>query len=139
VKGPVIPDEAKLGGWDRVLVDAPCSGLGTLRRNPEARWRLSAKTVDTYPSDQLSLLVTYAPLVAMGGRLIYATCSVLREENDDVIERFLRERPGFVVMPLKEIWGKERAAKLGDETFLRLLPHIHDTDGFFAAVLRRVA
>jgi 16S rRNA (cytosine967-C5)-methyltransferase len=137
VKGADLPAEAKLEGWDRVLVDAPCSGLGTLRRNPEARWRLTAKTVDGYPSDQLSLLVTYAPLVAKGGRLVYATCSVLREENDGVIERFLRERPDFVVMPLKEIWGKQRASQVGDGTFLRLLPHVHDTDGFFTAVLRR--
>src|ERR1019366_10199245 len=91
--------------------------------------------VDAFPADQLALLIAYAPLVASGGRLIYATCSVLREENDAVVERFLRERPDFVVMPLKEIWGKARAAALGDETFLRLLPHVHDTDGFFAAVL----
>jgi 16S rRNA (cytosine967-C5)-methyltransferase len=137
VNGPELPGEAKLGAWDRVLVDAPCSGLGTLRRNPEARWRLSPKAVDAYPVDQLALLIAYAPLVAIGGRLIYATCSVLREENDAVVERFLRERPDFVVMPLKEIWGKARAAELGDETFLRLLPHVHDTDGFFAAILRR--
>jgi len=137
VNGPELPGEAKLGAWDRVLVDAPCSGLGTLRRNPEARWRLSPKAVDAYPADQLALLIAYAPLVAIGGRLIYATCSVLREENDAVVERFLRERPDFVVMPLKEIWGKPRAAELGDETFLRLLPHVHDTDGFFAAILRR--
>jgi len=138
VRGPGLPDEAKLGAWDRVLVDAPCSGLGTLRRNPEARWRLTQKSVEAYPADQLALLVTYAPLVAVGGRLVYATCSVLREENDAVVERFLHERPGFVVMPLKEIWGKARADELGDGTFLRLLPHVHDTDGFFAAVLRRV-
>jgi 16S rRNA (cytosine967-C5)-methyltransferase len=138
VQGTELPDEARLGAWDRVLVDAPCSGLGTLRRNPEARWRLTPKIVDAYPADQLALLVTYAPLVAEGGRLLYATCSVLREENDEVVARFLQERPGFVVMPLREIWGKERAAALGDGTFLRLLPHVHDTDGFFAAVLRRV-
>ena len=138
VKGTAWPAEAKLGGWDRVLVDAPCSGLGTLRRNPEARWRLTPKVVDAYPADQLALLVTYAPLVAKGGRLVYATCSVLREENDGVIERFLRERTDFVVMPLKEIWGKARAAEVGDGTFLRLLPHVHDTDGFFATVLRRI-
>lgn len=137
VKGAKLPGEAKLEAWDRVLVDAPCSGLGTLRRNPEARWRLDPKAVDGYPPDQLALLVTYAPLVARGGRLVYATCSVLREENDGVVERFLRERPDFVVMPLKEIWGKARAAQVGDETFLRLLPQVHDTDGFFAAVLRR--
>jgi 16S rRNA (cytosine967-C5)-methyltransferase len=137
VHGPVLPLEAKLGAWDRVLVDAPCSGLGTLRRNPEARWRLTPKTVDAFPADQLALLVTYAPLVAIGGRLVYATCSVLRDENDGVVESFLRERPDFVVMPLKEIWGKERALTVGDGTFLRLLPHVHDTDGFFTAVLRR--
>jgi len=63
---------------------------------------------------------------------------VLREENDQVVERFLRERPDFALMPLKEIWGKERAARLGDGSFLRLWPHVHDTDGFFAAALRRV-
>lgn len=138
VLGHALPDEAKLAAWDRVLVDAPCSGLGTLRRNPEARWRLSAKAVDGYPSDQLALLVAYAPLVAEGGRLVYATCSVLREENDGVVERFLRERPDFVLMPVKEIWGKARATQLGDGDVLRLLPHVHDTDGFFAAVLRKV-
>ena len=139
VQGYELPAEAKLGIWDRVLVDAPCSGLGTLRRNPEARWRLSPKAVDKYPADQLALLVAYAPLVAEGGRLIYATCSVLREENDGVIERFLRERSDFVLMPLKEIWGKARASEVGDGNVLRLLPHVHDTDGFFAAVLRRTS
>ncbi len=138
VKPGALPPEAKPGAWERVLVDAPCSGLGTLRRNPEARWRLSPKTVDAYPTAQLALLVAYAPLVAPGGRLVYATCSVLREENDQVVERFLRERPDFALMPLKEIWGKERAARLGDGSFLRLWPHVHDTDGFFAAALRRV-
>ena len=137
VHGYELPPEAKLGIWDRVLVDAPCSGLGTLRRNPEARWRLSPKAVDKYPADQLALLVAYAPLVAVGGRLVYATCSVLRDENDGVIERFLRERSDFVLMPVKEIWGKARASEVGDGEVLRLLPHVHDTDGFFAAVLRR--
>jgi len=137
VTGAVLPAEAKLESWDRVLVDAPCSGSGTLRRNPEARWRLTPKLLDRYPAEQTGLLLTYAPLVAKGGRLVYATCSVLREENDAVVERFLRERSDFAVMPLKEIWGKDRAAHLGDGTFLRLLPHTNDTDGFFAAVLRR--
>jgi 16S rRNA (cytosine967-C5)-methyltransferase len=138
LRGPSLPDEARLGAWDRVLVDAPCSGLGTLRRNPEARWRLQPAAVDGFPSQQLSLLVTYAPLVAVGGRLIYATCTVLRSENDQVIERFLAERPDFALVPLKEIWGKERAEPLGGGTLLRLTPQAHDTDGFFAAVLRRV-
>ena len=126
------------GQFDRVLVDAPCSGLGTLRRNPEARWRLTRATVETFPARQVALLVTYAPLVAVGGRLIYATCTVARSENDLVIERFLAERDDFVPVPIKEIWGRERAEKLGDGMTLRLSPNRHDTDGFFAAVLRRI-
>jgi 16S rRNA (cytosine967-C5)-methyltransferase len=136
--GAPLPGEAKPGGWDRVLVDAPCSGLGTLRRNPEARWRLSPKAIEVFPPTQLSLLVSYAPLVAVGGRLVYATCTVLREENEKVVERFLAERPEFVLVPLKEIWGRERAETLGDGLSLRVWPQEHDTDGFFAAVMRRV-
>jgi 16S rRNA (cytosine967-C5)-methyltransferase len=136
VQGAQMPVEAKPGAWDRVLVDAPCSGLGTLRRNPEARWRLTPKAIDGFPAQQLSLMVTYAPLVAPGGRLVYATCTVLRQENESVVERFLAERPDFVLMPIKEIWGKERALRLGDGTYLKVYPHSHGTDGFFAAVLR---
>jgi 16S rRNA (cytosine967-C5)-methyltransferase len=126
------------GQFDRVLVDAPCSGLGTLRRNPEARWRLTRATVESFPARQVALLVTYAPLVAVGGRLIYATCTVARSENERVVERFLAERDDFVPVPVKEIWGRERGERLGDGMTLRLSPNRHDTDGFFAAVLRRV-
>jgi 16S rRNA (cytosine967-C5)-methyltransferase len=132
-----LPDEARVSGWDRVLVDAPCSGLGTLRRNPEARWRLTPQAIAGFPARQLALLVTYAPLCAVGGRLIYATCTILEEENEKVVERFLAERPDFVRVPVKEIWGREPAEKVGDGLTLRLLPQKHDTDGFYAAVLRR--
>jgi 16S rRNA (cytosine967-C5)-methyltransferase len=137
-EGTTLPSEARLGAWDRVLVDAPCSGLGTLRRNPEARWRLTPDAVRAFPARQLALLVTYAPLVAVGGRLIYATCSVVEAENEGVVSRFAAERDDFVRVPVKEIWGKERASAVGDGLTLRLYPHTHDTDGFFAAVLRRV-
>ena len=138
--GAGVGDVAKAvsGTHDRVLVDAPCSGLGTLRRNPEARWRLRPAEVAAFPARQLALLITYAPLTAVGGRLIYATCTVDRRENEGVVERFLAERDDFVPVPVKEIWGRERAEKLGDGMTLHLFPHRHDTDGFFAAVLRRV-
>ncbi|MDX2019151.1 MAG: class I SAM-dependent methyltransferase [Deltaproteobacteria bacterium] len=138
VEGVQLPPEARAEAWDRVLVDAPCSGLGTLRRNPEARWRLTPSDVARFPSLQLSLLVAYAPLVAVGGRLIFATCTVLRSENELVIEAFLKERPEFVPVPLKEVMGKARAETLGDGDTLRLFPHRQGTDGFFTAVMRRV-
>jgi 16S rRNA (cytosine967-C5)-methyltransferase len=138
--GSVLPPEARPAGWDRVLVDAPCSGLGTLRRNPEARWRLGSAIVGEFPARQIALMVTYAPLVAVGGRLIYATCTILGDENEGVVEKFLAERDDFVRVPVKEIWGRARADELGQgpDGFLRLSPAVHDTDGFFAAVLRRV-
>src|SRR3954470_65243 len=138
--GAGVGDVAKAvsGMHDRVLVDAPCSGLGTLRRNPEARWRLRPAEVAAFPARQLALLISYAPLAAVGGRLIYATCTVDRRENEGVVERFLAERDDFVPVPVKEIWGRERAEKLGDGMKLQLFPHRNDTDGFFAAVLRRV-
>jgi 16S rRNA (cytosine967-C5)-methyltransferase len=129
-EGTKLPAEARPGGWDRVLVDAPCSGMGTLRRNPEARWRLTPQAVRAFPARQLALLVTYAPLVAVGGRLIYATCSVVDDENEGVVRRFVAERDDFVRVPVAEA--------VGDGMTLRLFPHTHDTDGFFAAVLRRV-
>jgi 16S rRNA (cytosine967-C5)-methyltransferase len=132
-----LPDEARSGGWDRVLVDAPCSGLGTLRRNPEARWRMTPQAIAGFPARQLALMVTYAPLCAVGGRLIYATCTIVDDENEKVVERFLAERPDFVRVPVKEIWGRELGEKVGDGLTLRLLPQKHDTDGFYAAVLRR--
>jgi len=125
------------GQFDRVLVDAPCSGLGTLRRNPEARWRLTPADLDELPARQRAILERYAPLVAPGGRLVYATCTVDAAENDAVVDAFVRAHPDFTPVPAKEILGRARALELGDGERLRLLPHVHGTDGFFAAVLRR--
>jgi 16S rRNA (cytosine967-C5)-methyltransferase len=112
-----------VGQADVVLVDAPCSGLGALRRNPDARWRLNQAEVDTFPPRQLEILQRYARLVKKGGRLIYATCSINRQENQDVRSKFLAGASEF-----------EEAAP---ET--QLLPHRDGTDGFYIAPLRRKA
>jgi 16S rRNA (cytosine967-C5)-methyltransferase len=134
---PSSEELALLGRADRVLCDVPCSGIGTLRRNPEARWRLTPADLDELPTRQRAILQRYAPLVAPGGRLVYATCTVTRAENDAVVDDFLAAHPAFVAVPAKEILGRARAEAIGDGERLRLWPHVHDTDGFFAAVLRR--
>jgi 16S rRNA (cytosine967-C5)-methyltransferase len=137
VAADAYPDEVEAlhGRADRVLVDAPCSGIGALRRNPEARWRLADDDIPRLAAEQLAVARRAMGLVAVGGRLIYATCTVLAEENQAVVDRLLR--PGWEVMRVAEIWGSERAAPVTDGAFLTMLPHRHDTDGFFAAVLYR--
>lgn len=131
-----LPKEL-IGACDRVLVDAPCSGLGAMRRNPEARWRLRPADLEELPRIQRRLLDAFAPLVAPGGRLVYATCTVTPVENDEVVGAFLAAHPRFEEVPAREILGGARARAIGDGTRLRLLPHQHETDGFFAAVMRR--
>ena len=120
----------------RVLVDAPCTGSGTLRRNPMLRWRLSPPWRDGQVALQRDLLRRAAAIVRPGGRLIYATCSVLRPENQDQVEDFLAAHPGFSVVPIAEPLGSARAADLGGP-YLQLESDVHGTDGFFAAVLQR--
>lgn len=136
-EGPLPPELAKLRA-DRVLVDAPCTGIGTLRRNPELRYRLDESAPARLAAEQRTIALRFAPLVEKGGRLIYATCTVLREEDEGTAEAIVAAtdlRP----MRAAEIWGTARAAPLTDPTgtYLRLFPHVHGTDGFFAAVLRR--
>ncbi|HEY0092722.1 MAG TPA: RsmB/NOP family class I SAM-dependent RNA methyltransferase, partial [Archangium sp.] len=126
------------GKADRVLVDAPCSGTGTLRRKPDARYRLTPEMIDDHVARQKRLLARFAPLVKPGGRLIYGTCSVLREENEAVVEDFLAKHPDFSVRPVTEELGPELGAKVSQGgPFLRLAPHLHNTDGFFGAILVR--
>lgn len=121
---------------DRVLVDAPCSGSGTFRRKPDARYRLTPEALVQYAERQRALLDRFAPLVKPGGQLIYGTCSVLREENEDVVAAFLASHPAFSVMPVTARLGG-LGAKLERDGFLRLAPHLHGTDGFFGAILSR--
>ena len=110
-----------------------------VRRNPEARWRLSEDDIPRLAREQLGIARRAMSLVAPGGRLVYATCTVLRQENEAVVEQLLA--PGWEVMRVAEIWGSERAAPVTDPsgTYLKLRPDRHDTDGFFAAILYRRA
>jgi 16S rRNA (cytosine967-C5)-methyltransferase len=124
------------GKIDRVLVDAPCSGLGTLRRNPDVKWRQSPEAIGEMQEKQLAILDGAARLVKGGGRLVYATCSLLNEENDVVVEQFLATHDDFQLVPASEVLAEQKIP-LEMDKYLKLLPHKHNTDGFFAAVLER--
>jgi 16S rRNA (cytosine967-C5)-methyltransferase len=124
------------GKIDRVLVDAPCSGLGTLRRNPDVKWRQTPQSLVELNAKQGAILKGAARLVKGGGRLVYATCSLLEEENDRVVKDFLSSHEEFTLVAMKDILSEQKIdLEMGD--YLRLLPHRHQTDGFFAAVLER--
>ncbi|WP_338844496.1 RsmB/NOP family class I SAM-dependent RNA methyltransferase [Massilia sp. W12] len=124
------------GKLDRVLVDAPCSGLGTLRRNPDVKWRQNEEGLAELAVKQRAILDAAARLVKSGGRLVYATCSLLDEENEAVVQDFLASHPDFTLLPAAQILAEQKIAlEMGD--YLKLLPHVHQTDGFFAAVLQR--
>ncbi|HYD94047.1 MAG TPA: RsmB/NOP family class I SAM-dependent RNA methyltransferase [Noviherbaspirillum sp.] len=121
---------------DRVLVDAPCSGLGTLRRNPDMKWRQSPESVTELNAKQTAILASAARLVKPGGRLVYATCSLLDEENEAIAAQFLAGHEDFALIPMRDVLAEQKIAlEMGDH--LKLLPHIHQTDGFFAAVFER--
>lgn len=120
--------------FDRVLVDAPCSGTGTLRRNPEIKWRLKASDIQPLTIIQKTILQNAACAVKKGGYLIYCTCSVLPQENDEIIRDFLADQPQFTIVPPYSAILKSVSDPVG---FLRTYPHRHRTDGFFGAVLRR--
>jgi 16S rRNA (cytosine967-C5)-methyltransferase len=123
------------GAFDRVLVDAPCSGTGTWRRNPDARWRAQGSGLDNLLPLQASILASAARLVKPGGRLVYATCSMLPEENEEQVATFLAANPTFHTVKLRDA-----APQLTDSAhpdYLSLTPARHDTDGFFAAVMQR--
>ncbi len=125
------------GKVDRVLVDAPCSGLGTLRRNPDLKWRQSPKAVLELQAKQIAILESASRLLKPGGRLVYATCSLLRAENEDVVEAFNQQQSReFAVLPAAEALTSARIPTpevLVEGDHLRLWPHRHGTDSFFAA------
>lgn len=130
------------GKIDRVVVDAPCSGSGTLRRNPDLKWRFDESELERLTAVQSEVLHASARLVKPGGRIVYATCSVLSVENQDIVSAFLAEHPDFAVIPAAEVLrgqGVEVDEAGRFSPWFVMLPHLHDTDGFFAAVLEKAA
>jgi 16S rRNA (cytosine967-C5)-methyltransferase len=121
---------------DRVLVDAPCSGLGTLRRNPDMKWRQTPESVAELNQKQISILSSAARLVKPGGRLVYATCSLLDEENEAIAAQFLAAHPDFALLPMKDVLDEQKIP-LDMSDYLKMTPQTHQTDGFFAAVFER--
>ena len=131
------------GKADRVLLDVPCSGSGAWRRNPDAKWRLTPEILDAHVVRQRRLLDKGASLVRGGGRLIYATCSILPAENEEQIDAFLAAHGEFALRPVGEIWPAVLSGDcpLGDgpapgDTLI-LTPHRTNTDGFFVAIMER--
>lgn len=131
------------GKIDRVLVDAPCSGTGTLRRNPDIKWRQSPKAIEELNGIQAAILKSAARMVKPGGRLVYATCSLLKSENEAIAEAFSEAHPDFIQVNAKdklEQAGVSQAESLVTEAgHLRLWPHRHATDGFYAVAWERKA
>ena len=124
------------GKIDRVLVDAPCSGLGTLRRNPDVKWRQQPSAIGELQVKQAAILDGAARLLKGGGRLVYATCSFLEDENDFIAKQFLENHADFELVPMSKVLAEQKIdLEMGD--YLKLLPHKHQTDGFFAAVFER--
>jgi len=124
--------------FDRVLVDAPCSGLGTLRRNPDLKWRQTERDISELTAKQTAILDRAARLVKDGGRLVYATCSLLADENEHIAEAFLANHPDFSLVSASQILEQQHIP-LDTGHYLKLFPHIHQTDGFFAAVFNKKA
>lgn len=131
------PETLPTGSFDRVLLDAPCSGLGVIRRNPEAKWRLTPDDVLRLAAAQKTLCANAATMVKSGGILVYSTCSTSREENEQVVHDFLSSHPDYVLEDLNGLFPNNRELFTPEGTF-RAWPHRHGMDGFFAARLRKL-
>ena len=136
------------GRMDLVLIDAPCTGTGTWRRRPDAKWRLTERALSERVAEQSALLVAAAPHVKPGGRLVYVTCSLLPEENEDQVSAFLDAEPTFRLMEPESLWSAAISGPAPEGTFVaigeagratRMTPGRHGTDGFFVAVMQRRA
>ncbi len=125
------------GAANRVFVDAPCSGSGTWRRQPDQKWKFSGERLDGLVKTQQEILARAAPLVAPGGILIYATCSILREENEEQVAAFLAAHMEFDLLPVSMIWTAAGLGGQWDQDFLSLTPADFGSDGFFVALLQK--
>ena len=125
------------GKIDRVLVDAPCSGLGTLRRNPDLKWRQTPEGILELSKKQHDILAAASRLVKPGGRLVYATCSILPEENEMIVADFLAEHSVFRRLSAGALLA-EQGIVIDCAEDMQLLPHVHGTDGFYAVALERL-
>ena len=126
------------GRCDAVLVDAPCSNLGVLLRNPDVKWRRTPDDLHRLQAKQQTIVAAAASMVKPGGRLVYATCSLLREEDEAQAEAFLAAEPEFSVVPAARAWNETIGGlSPGGERYLRLTPARHGTDGFFVAIFER--
>ncbi|HLP16843.1 MAG TPA: RsmB/NOP family class I SAM-dependent RNA methyltransferase [Bacteroidota bacterium] len=134
--GATLPDDL-VGIADNVLVDAPCSGLGTIRRNPGMKWSVTPETVNEISEKQKRIIELYSGCVKPGGVLVYATCTTMPEENEQVVESFLEAHPEFELESPAARLSRYGLASLGENKYFQLLPHRHDTDGFFGAVMKK--
>lgn len=123
---------------DYVLVDAPCSGTGTIRRNPGIKWSVTPAMIEELRLKQEKILANYSKCVKIGGTIVYVTCSLMKEENETVVESFLASHPDFELLDPKEIVSRFHLESLAGNRYFQLLPHLHGTDGFFAAVMKRI-
>jgi 16S rRNA (cytosine967-C5)-methyltransferase len=127
--------------FDSVLIDAPCTGLGTIRRDPMKKYKITSKIAEKMQQKQLEILTAYSKFVKPGGILVYATCSVLSIENQSVIERFLSSDENFCGDSLADVfenYGIKVTGLKPDDFYLNLMPHIHGTDGFFMARMKKL-
>ncbi|BCG49657.1 RsmB/NOP family class I SAM-dependent RNA methyltransferase [Candidatus Profftella armatura (Diaphorina cf. continua)] len=123
----------------RVLVDAPCSGLGTLRRNPYIKWYQKSFFIEKINSKQINILNNASKLVRIEGYLIYSTCSILKEENEDIVNKFIEINKNFCLISVKNILKKQKIKlSINNDYYLKLLTNIHNTDCFFAAIMKRI-
>ncbi|PWB50376.1 MAG: 16S rRNA (cytosine(967)-C(5))-methyltransferase RsmB [Candidatus Methanoperedenaceae archaeon] len=123
------------GKGDCVFIDAPCSGMGVFRRNPDSKWRLTPDDIKELAAKQKEILNEYSRLVKPGGKLVYATCTISKQENEDNVCGFLKENNAFYSVPVSEMPGFGFSKLISEDGFFRSMPHIHNTDGFFGAVM----